>query len=363
MRATPGPGAACSLTLLLARVDRVRVGSQVVHRLKVCPARAHPPAPCSHAAASPPDGSSNLPLHAHAHHCSQRSLSLPAGTQLVGDPPPARSEICARGGTIIESLAPGARLTRLTLRGGESSGGQGDSESGAGDATETTGVHIQADLRMEDCDVRDCAGICVYVAAHTGSNVDSNVGPPCLVRCGIHGGGDVGVWLCRSAELRDCQVSNCALSCIEVSGGADPLLTRCTVWGSREAGVHVYEGGLGLYEDCLIYGNGAFAPPRTLARFHHGREHLSSSPYAPWPCAGSSRTRARRYGRCDRARVCQSDAAWVCGARRSGGRRHGPGARPRHVRPVPTVPPSLGLANCDRHVWPWVCTHASWRSA
>ena len=57
--------------------------------------------------------------------------------------------------------------------------------------------------------------------------------------------------------IKDCSIHSDTLACVAIHDGADPHLKRCTIFGSRDAGVFVYDGGKGIFESCSINGHGA----------------------------------------------------------------------------------------------------------
>jgi serine/threonine protein kinase len=56
--------------------------------------------------------------------------------------------------------------------------------------------------------------------------------------------------------FEDCQIRSLTLACVAVHDGADPMLRRCNISGSRDVGVFVYDHGRSTYEDCEISGHG-----------------------------------------------------------------------------------------------------------
>jgi hypothetical protein len=53
--------------------------------------------------------------------------------------------------------------------------------------------------------------------------------------------------------FKDCQIHSQNLACVAIHDGADPILRRCSIFGSRDAGVFVYDGGRGTFEACDIF--------------------------------------------------------------------------------------------------------------
>jgi F-box protein 11 len=56
-------------------------------------------------------------------------------------------------------------------------------------------------------------------------------------------------------ELEGCDISSENSMCVGIHGGADPRLRRNRIHGGRDAGVYVYDDGLGTLEDNEISGN------------------------------------------------------------------------------------------------------------
>jgi F-box protein 11 len=56
-------------------------------------------------------------------------------------------------------------------------------------------------------------------------------------------------------DLEDCDISSQSLSCVAISNGADPRLRRNHIHDSGEAGVYVFDDGLGTLEENDITGN------------------------------------------------------------------------------------------------------------
>lgn len=69
--------------------------------------------------------------------------------------------------------------------------------------------------------------------------------------------------------IEDCAIRSLTLPCLAVHGDAQAYLRRCTIHGSRDAGVFIFDGGHGEFERCDINGNGSFGV--TLAEGGLGR--------------------------------------------------------------------------------------------
>ena len=56
-------------------------------------------------------------------------------------------------------------------------------------------------------------------------------------------------------DLEGCDISSQSLACVAIRDGADPRLRRNKIHDGKQAGVFVYDGGLGTLEDNDITGN------------------------------------------------------------------------------------------------------------
>lgn len=59
-------------------------------------------------------------------------------------------------------------------------------------------------------------------------------------------------------ELEDCDISSKSLACIAIHDGADPIIRRNIIHGSKQGGVSIYDNGLGTLEENEIFGNKFF---------------------------------------------------------------------------------------------------------
>ncbi|WP_307675851.1 right-handed parallel beta-helix repeat-containing protein [Streptomyces sp. V4I2] len=81
-------------------------------------------------------------------------------------------------------------------------------------------------------------------------------------------------------ELEGCDISSQSLAAVAIRDGADPRLRRNRIHGSRQAGVFVFDGGLGTLEDNKITGNALAAveikaagnPTLRRNQIHHNRQ-------------------------------------------------------------------------------------------
>src|SRR5579871_3215843 len=53
--------------------------------------------------------------------------------------------------------------------------------------------------------------------------------------------------------FKDCQIHSHNLAAVAIHDGADPILRRCSLYGSKDAGVFAYDGGRGTFEACDIF--------------------------------------------------------------------------------------------------------------
>jgi parallel beta-helix repeat protein len=56
-------------------------------------------------------------------------------------------------------------------------------------------------------------------------------------------------------DLEGCDITSESLACVAIHGGADPRIRRNRICNGKEAGVVIYENGLGTLEDNEIFGN------------------------------------------------------------------------------------------------------------
>ena len=82
-------------------------------------------------------------------------------------------------------------------------------------------------------------------------------------------------------DLEGCDISSQSLACVAIHDGADPRLRRNTIHDGNEAGVFVYDDGLGTLEDNDITANTlagrgdhrpAATPPCAATQIHDGKE-------------------------------------------------------------------------------------------
>jgi parallel beta-helix repeat protein len=111
------------------------------------------------------------------------------------------------------------------------------------------GVDIgQGRLELEGCDITSSGGACV--AIHGGAD-------PRLRRNIIHDGKDAGVlvWDQGLGILEDNDITANVHVGVEIQTGGNPTLRRNTIHDGKNAGVYVYDQGLGILEDNDITAN------------------------------------------------------------------------------------------------------------
>jgi parallel beta-helix repeat protein len=70
------------------------------------------------------------------------------------------------------------------------------------------------------------------------------------------GGRWFGVYIAQGRlDLEGCDITSESLACVAIHGGADPRIRRNPICNGKEAGVVIYENGLGTLEDNEIFGN------------------------------------------------------------------------------------------------------------
>lgn len=230
---------------------------------------------------------------AAGHYVITSALDLPDGVRLVGS--------CAAGDAVIEvvgcvgvnSASWNSELVNLTFRTG--SADLGDCNSGllqerqdaeiaapqfeddaagrdpaGGDDSDNVHewdschcVYIRAgNLLVQDCDITCTNGCGVAIVCDREAAGNKLACKPadaaCLLRCVVHDGGDVGVYIQGvSATLVDCTVKNHNLSNIELlRSGPEMQLQGCKIEGGDQAGLHCCEGSIATLTDCHIFSSG-----------------------------------------------------------------------------------------------------------
>ena len=106
----------------------------------------------------------------------------------------------------------------------------------------------QGRLELEDCDISSQGSACIGI--HGGAN-------PGLRRNKIHDSNQAGVFVYDSGlgTVEDNDITGNAFSGVEIKTGANPTLRGNKIHDNKEAGVFVHDSGLGTVEDNDITGN------------------------------------------------------------------------------------------------------------
>ena len=113
------------------------------------------------------------------------------------------------------------------------------------------GVDIaEGRVTMQDCDVTSDSLACIAIHGR-GTN-------PTIQRCRIRDGAAGGIFIYDGALglIEDCNISGTALAGIEVKEASNPTVRRTRVHDGEVGGIFVNNRGAGVYEDCDIYRNG-----------------------------------------------------------------------------------------------------------
>ena len=118
---------------------------------------------------------------------------------------------------------------------------------------ECYGIEIQTRVFLNDCDISCDSLACL---ALYGPNAD-----PIVRRCRIHHGAQAGVLIYQGGRgtFEECEFSENGLGAIEVRSASDPVVRQCRISGA----VTVFVRGKGTFEACEITGAG----PRGMAAF------------------------------------------------------------------------------------------------
>lgn len=192
-------------------------------------------------------------------------LDLPGCVRLVGSCAAGAAVIQVVGCVGVNSTGRDSELINLVFqaRGSETSDTNVDGELGEDRAHEWDSRHCicirTGNLLLQDCDIScECGcGVAIVGDRDQTSRTESE-GCPRLLRCVIHDGGDVGVYIeGSSAELTDCAVKGHALSNVELlNSGSGTKLRGCRIEGGDEAGLHCCEGSVATLTECVIHGSG-----------------------------------------------------------------------------------------------------------
>jgi F-box protein 11 len=109
----------------------------------------------------------------------------------------------------------------------------------------------QGRLDLEGCDISSATGSCVYIKDGADPRLRRNV---------IHDGGEAGVRVYDNGlgTLEDNEITGNGRSGVVIRIGGDPVLRRNVIRDNSYDGVLVHEGGLGTLEDNEITANGTW---------------------------------------------------------------------------------------------------------
>jgi hypothetical protein len=230
--------------------------------------RADPCATSGDGATSPSSGRGEKPVKvrlAAGSYTVTSSLDLPGGVRLVGSCAVGAAVIQVVGCIGVSSAGQNSELVNLTFRarGSKASDNDAHGEPGEDRAHEWGSRHciyIRAgNLLLQDCDISCECGCGVAIVRDRDQEPPAEpVEYPRLLRCTVHDGGDVGVYIeSSSAELTDCIIKGHALSNIELlQSGSATKLRGCTVEGGDEAGLHCCEGSVATLTGCIVRNSG-----------------------------------------------------------------------------------------------------------
>jgi F-box protein 11 len=104
-------------------------------------------------------------------------------------------------------------------------------------------------LVLEDCDIASDTLACVYV--HT------SLARPVLWRCSIHDSADAGIVFSQQSRgtVEQCDIADNEKSGIRILQGASPIIHDCTIHHGKYNGIYVGDRGAGTIESCDIFDN------------------------------------------------------------------------------------------------------------
>jgi len=125
----------------------------------------------------------------------------------------------------------------------------------------------------------------VIVEADSGDAINFNAPFGRIVNLTIRrlmgGSDDFAVWIrAGRLELEGCDITSASLSCIGISGDADPTVRRNRIHDGKQAGVHVHGSGRGTIEDNDIFANahaGVVISQEANPTVHRNRIHDGKS--------------------------------------------------------------------------------------
>jgi hypothetical protein len=180
------------------------------------------------------------------------ALDFPGGGELGG------------GGVVVAGPGQGAAAADTESDNDEDEDGGGEEERAEWGSCHCIFIHA-GNLLLKDCDISCMAGCGVAIVCDRDAAAGDSAAalfkpedPPRMLRCTVHGGGDVGVYIEGvTAVLTDCTVKDHDLSNVELlRSGAGTQLVRCRIEGGDEAGLHCCEGSSAALSSCHIVGSG-----------------------------------------------------------------------------------------------------------
>ncbi|WP_410511002.1 AAA family ATPase [Paenibacillus sp. BR2-3] len=117
---------------------------------------------------------------------------------------------------------------------------------------------------LEQCEMSSTAGPVLGIC---------HEGDPVIKRCKIHSGQDAGVHVFDGGQglFVDCDICSQKSANVVIERGGDPVFRRCRIYGGGNAGVLVDDEGRGSFESCDIYANAKAG----LAIIHEGNPKLT----------------------------------------------------------------------------------------
>ena len=87
--------------------------------------------------------------------------------------------------------------------------------------------------------------------------IHNSTAQPLIEKCIIRDGGQGGIHVYDQGAgvIEDCDIFANKFSGVAVKTGGDPLVRRCQIHDGQESGIFVFENGKGTFEDCDIFAN------------------------------------------------------------------------------------------------------------